>query len=144
MYRFIEEKLASWKAAPRRKPLILRGARQVGKTWSLKHFGQAHFDEVVIVDLERNPDWHRVFATNLQPRRICAELEILTDRKIGAGRTLLFLDEIQACPRAVMALRYFHEEMPELHVVAAGSLLEFVLKDLSFPVGRIQFLDLFP
>jgi hypothetical protein len=144
MYRFIEDKLVAWKVAPRRKPLILRGARQVGKTWSLKHFGQAHFDEVVIVDLERNPDWHRVFDPNLQPRRICAELEILTDRKIVSGRTLLLLDEIQACPRAVMALRYFYEEMPELHVAAAGSLLEFILKDISFPVGRVQFLDLFP
>jgi len=144
MYRFIEEKLAAWKEAARRKPRILRGARQVGKTWSLKHFGQAHFDEVVVVDFERNPDWHRVFERNLQPRRICAELEILTDRKIVPGRTLLFLDEIQACPRAVMALRYFYEELPELHVAAAGSLLEFILKDVAFPVGRIQFLDLYP
>lgn len=144
MFRFIEDRLVSWKNARRRKPLILKGARQVGKTKSLKRFGETKFDTVVVADMERNPDWHRVFESNLDPRRICAELEILTDRKIVPGRTLLFIDEIQACPRAVMALRYFYEEMPELHVVAAGSLLEFVLKDIAFPVGRVQFLDLYP
>jgi hypothetical protein len=86
----------------------------------------------------------RLFDGDLGAARICADLEVLLRQKITLGKTLLFFDEIQACPRAITALRYFYEEMPELHVVAAGSLLEFALKDASFPVGRIQFLNLYP
>jgi predicted AAA+ superfamily ATPase len=144
MKRFIDRELAKWKESKRRKPLILRGVRQVGKTYSAKQFGQNFFDTMAIVDLERNPGWHRVFEGNLDPRRICADLEILLKQKIVPGKTLLFLDEIQACPRAIMALRYFYEDMPDLHVAAAGSLLEFAMKDISFPVGRAQFLQLYP
>ncbi|MBU0568390.1 AAA family ATPase [bacterium] len=144
MKRFIDRELKKWKESKRRKPLILRGARQVGKTYSLRQFGQDHFDSVAFFDLERNPDWHRVFNGNLQAKRICADLEILLKQKIIPKRTLLFIDEIQACPRAITALRYFYEELPDLHVVAAGSLLEFAMKDISFPVGRVQFLYLHP
>ena len=144
MKRFIDRELKKWKESKRRKPLILRGARQVGKTYSLRQFGQDYFDSVALVDLERNPDWHRVFNGNLQAKRICADLEILLKQKIIPKRTLLFIDEIQACPRAITALRYFYEELPDLHVVAAGSLLEFAMKDISFPVGRVQFLYLHP
>ncbi|NQU03416.1 MAG: ATP-binding protein [Syntrophaceae bacterium] len=144
MRRFIDRELDKWKESKRRKPLVLRGARQVGKTYSAKQFGQNSFDNMALVDLERNPGWHRVFDGNLDPRRICADLEILLKQKILPGRTLLFIDEIQACPRAITALRYFYEDLPDLHVVAAGSLLEFAMKDISFPVGRAKFLQLYP
>lgn len=144
MRRYIDDDLTRWKNGTRRKPLILRGARQVGKTWTLKEFGKNNFDSVAAVDLERNPALRRVFDGDLSAARICADLEVLLRQKITPGKTLLFFDEIQACPRAITALRYYYEEMPELHVVAAGSLLEFALKDASFPVGRIQFLNLYP
>jgi len=144
MKRFIEGELRQWKENKRRKPLILRGARQVGKTYSLKEFGKKSFAAVAVVDLERNPAWRGVFEGDLSAKRICADLEVLLKQKITPGQTLLFIDEIQACPRAITALRYFYEELPELHVAAAGSLLEFALKDASFPVGRIQFLNLYP
>ncbi len=144
MRRFIDEELKLWKDGTRRKPLILRGARQVGKTWSLKDFGKNHFESVALVDLERNPSLRKLFDGELGAARICSDLEVLLRQKITPGKTLLFFDEIQACPRAITALRYFFEEMPALHVVAAGSLLEFALKDASFPVGRIQLLNLYP
>jgi len=144
MKRFIDQELIKWKESRRRKPLLLRGTRQVGKTFSLKQFGESYFDNVALVDLERNSGWHRVFDGDLNVKRICADLEILLKQKIVPGKTLLFIDEIQACPRAVTALRYFYEELPELHVVAAGSLLEFTIKDVSFPVGRVQFSHLHP
>jgi len=142
--RFIDQELRKWKEARRRKPLIVRGVRQVGKTYSVRQFGESCFDTLAVVNLERNPDWHRVFDGNLQPKRICADLEILLRQKIVPGKTLLFIDEIQACPRAITALRYFYEELPDLHVVAAGSLLEFAMKNISFPVGRVQFSRLHP
>ena len=144
MRRFIDDDLTKWKAGKRRKPLILRGARQVGKTWSLKAFGKSQFENLALVDLERNPALRRVFDGDLSARRICADLELFLGQKITPGKTLLFIDEIQAAPRAITALRYFYEELPDLHVVAAGSLLEFALKEASFPVGRIQFLTLHP
>lgn len=144
MKRFIENELKRWKKSKRRKPLILRGARQVGKTYSLKEFGQNNFEEVAFIDLERNPEWYRVFNGNINAKRICADLEVLLNQKIVPGKTLLIIDEIQACPRAITALRYFYEELPDLHVIAAGSLLEFAMRDISFPVGRVQFLHLQP
>jgi hypothetical protein len=143
MKRNIDSELLKWKKRSRRKPLILRGARQVGKTYSLKTFGVS-FDSLVIVDLEKNPALHKVFGGDLSASRLIADLEVMLGQKITPGKTLLFIDEIQSCPRAIIALRYFYEEMPDLHVVAAGSLLEFALQDISFPVGRIQFLHLRP
>ena len=144
MRRHIELRLLEWRDLHRRKPLIVRGARQVGKSYSVQQFGQAHFDQLAALDLERNRNLHAVFSRDLDPRRILSELEIFLDVKITPGETLLFLDEIQICPQALAALRYFHEEYPNLHVVAAGSLLEFAMSDISFPVGRIQFLDTHP
>jgi len=116
----------------------------VGKTWSVRRFGQSCFDEYGEVNFERNPRFSKVFAPDLDPKRIIGELELLTGVPIEPGRTLLFLDEIQDCPQALAAMRYFQEEMPELHVIGAGSLLEFAIKDISFPVGRIQTLTLRP
>jgi len=145
MDRFITQKLLDWKKRPRRKPLILRGARQVGKTHTVLDFGREYFKgRVHLVDLEKHPDWHRIFEKNLVAERILSELEILVNARITPGADLLFIDEIQACPRAIMALRYFYEEMPELHLIAAGSLLEFAMQKISFPVGRVQMLNMFP
>jgi predicted AAA+ superfamily ATPase len=143
MKRLIEQELVQWKMSPRRKPLVLRGARQVGKTWLVEQFLAKDFDECVKIDLEKRRDLHSVFGENLDPKQILNLLELAT-KKIIPGRTLLFLDEIQACPRAIMALRYFYEEMPELHVVVAGSLLEFAFAEISIPVGRLQYLYVHP
>lgn len=145
MERFISKKLLDWKTRPNRKPLILRGARQVGKTHTVLDFGRTYFKgNVHLVDLEKHPDWHRIFEKDLVAKRILSELEILVNARITPGTDLLFIDEIQTCPRAIMALRYFYEEIPGLDVIAAGSLLEFAMKDISFPVGRVQLLNMFP
>jgi len=143
MKRDIDSKLLEWKKRTRRKPLILRGARQVGKTYSLKKFG-ASFDSLALVDLEKNSKLHTVFDGDLSGPRLIADLEVMLGMKIIPGKTLLFIDEIQACPRAITALRYLYEDEPDLHVVAAESLLEFALQDISFPVGRVQFMTLRP
>ena len=144
MKRFIEAELRKWAKSKRRKPLIVKGARQVGKTYSIKKFGEENFDNLVMLDLERNPQWHKIFEGELNPKQICSDLELVLNTKIIPGKSLLFIDEIQAFPKALTALRYFYEEMPDLHVIAAGSLIEFVLNKISFPVGRLQFLKLNP
>jgi predicted AAA+ superfamily ATPase len=99
---------------------------------------------VHVIDLEKHPDWHRIFEPNLDAKRILEELELLLNARIVPGNDLLFIDEIQECPRAIMALRYFYEEVPALHVIAAGSLLEFALRDISFPVGRVEMINMYP
>jgi len=144
MERIVEKSLEAWKSLKRRKPLLVRGARQVGKTFSIRKFGKELFNSLAEVDLERNRNWHKIFDSDLNPQRILTELEVVLGQKIIPGETLLFLDEIQSCPKAIMALRYFLEELPQMHVVAAGSLLEFALEDISFPVGRVQFLEMHP
>lgn len=144
MYRFAQEQVARWIAARRRKPLIVRGARQVGKTWLVEHAAAAEFATMVKIDLEKRRDLHVHFGDNLDPKVIVQRLEVDSGKRIVPGKTLLFLDEIQACPRAVMALRYFYEQLPDLHVIAAGSLLEFALGEISVPVGRVQYLHLYP
>jgi len=143
MKRIVEQKLIDWKASSRRKPLIIRGARQVGKTWLVENILANQFDSFIKIDLEKRRDLHIYFAGNLDCRTILNHMELATERIIP-GRTLLFFDEIQACPRAITALRYFYEDMPELHVVAAGSLLEFAFGEISVPVGRVQYLHLHP
>jgi predicted AAA+ superfamily ATPase len=116
----------------------------VGKTWLVEHFAASQFDSLVKVDLEKRRDLHVHFGDNLDPRGIVRHLELDCGERIVPGRSLLFLDEIQACPRAIMALRYFYEQMPDLHVIAAGSLLEFAMGEVSVPVGRVQYLPLHP
>lgn len=143
MKRLAEKQVIGWKDSPRRKPLIIRGARQVGKTWLVENVLAEQFDSLVKIDLEKRRDLHIHFAGTLEPRTILSHLELTTGRIIP-GKTLLFFDEIQACPRAIMALRYFYEEMPELHVIAAGSLLEFAFGEISIPVGRVQYLHMHP
>jgi len=144
MRRLVDDRLLAWKDSSERRPLLVRGARQVGKTWSLRRFGSSAFEEVLEINLESQVAAHRAFAGNLDAATVLAGLETIMRRVISPGRTLLFLDEIQACPRAILALRYLYEERPELHVVAAGSLLEFALGEVSFPVGRIDFLEMHP
>ncbi len=143
MKRMAEKQVLEWKDSKRRKPLIIRGARQVGKTWLVENFLAEQFDSFVKIDLEKRRDIHTYFDGDLDPKTILNYLELEVGR-ITPGKTLLFFDEIQACPRAIMALRYFYECMPELHVVAAGSLLEFAFGEISIPVGRIQYLHMHP
>lgn len=145
MERLLTQELKAWKANPDRLPLILRGARQVGKSYLIEKFGKDEFEDLQVINFERSSDFKRAF-DSLDPKQILQKLELFSDRKIVPGKTLLFLDEIQDCPEALKALRYFAEEMPLLHIVAAGSLLEFVLEDknFSFPVGRVHILNLGP
>lgn len=143
MKRLVEKRLLSWKDSPRRKPMVVRGARQVGKTWLVENVLAGHFENFAKIDFEKRRDLHVHFSGNLDPKTIISCLE-LTCGRIVPGKTLLFFDEIQACPRAIMALRYFYELMPELHVIAAGSLLEFAFGEISIPVGRIQYLHMHP
>ncbi|MCD4775436.1 MAG: AAA family ATPase, partial [Candidatus Aegiribacteria sp.] len=143
MKRMLEKQLLEWKESKRRKPLILRGARQVGKTWLVENILAEEFENYVKIDLEKMNNLHIYFEGELDPKKIVNYLELST-KPITPGKTLLFLDEIQACPRAITALRYFYEVMPELHVIAAGSLLEFAFGEISVPVGRVQYMQVYP
>lgn len=145
MYRFASEKLAAWKDSPSRKPLILKGIRQVGKTWLLKDFGKNSFESMAYINFEANPECKDYFERSLDVKRILKELAVVTGTRIEPGKTLLVLDEIQECPRALTALKYFCEDAPELHVACAGSLLGVALaKPASFPVGKVDFLHVNP
>lgn len=139
MERTIDVKLIKWKNQPFRKPLIVRGARQVGKTYSITHFGKTCFDHLIKLDFERNRSVHKIFDQDLSVQKIIQDIEIFSEIKIIPGKTLLFFDEIQECERALLSLRYFYEELPGLHIIAAGSMLEFALGQVSFPVGRVAF-----
>lgn len=145
MHRDALADLAAWKRRGRRKPLVIRGARQVGKTTLVRLFAEQHFERLVEINLERDPSLGALFASK-DPRKILPLLEVHLETGIEPGRTLLLLDEIQAAPEVLAALRYFYEELPELHVVAAGSLLELVLEEppVPVPVGRIEYLHLGP
>jgi predicted AAA+ superfamily ATPase len=145
MKRDIESNLLRWKNNDNRSPLLIRGARQVGKSYVIEQFGKDHFSNLVIINFEQYPQFKECFHS-LDPIAIISSLELLTNQTITQNETLLFLDEIQECPNAIMALRYFKEQMPRLHIIGAGSLLEFTLNNPSFrmPVGRIQFLFLKP
>ncbi|MCB1118426.1 MAG: ATP-binding protein [Chlamydiia bacterium] len=145
MERFVEKELLKWKMQKHRVPLIVRGARQIGKTFVIEKFGKEYFKHFIKINFERDPKAESCFQS-LNPTEILSALEIYTRQEIHAEETLLFLDEIQACPRALMALRYFKEELPHFHVIAAGSLLEFALKEEQFrmPVGRVEYLYMYP
>lgn len=126
------------------KPLIIRGARQVGKSSAVRHLAEL-FPQYIEIDLEQRRDLHQLFGDNLDINEICLQLSALFGKQIIDGKTLIFIDEIQSCPRAIAALRYFYESRPELHIIAAGSLLEFTLAEIpSFGVGRIESLFLYP
>lgn len=142
--RKIDEELERWASSNERKPLLLRGARQVGKTSAVKHLGLS-FEHFAQVDFNERHDVHYLFEGNYSPQEICQMLSVLLRIPIEAGKTLLFFDEIQACPAAINKLRYFYEKFPELHLIAAGSLLEFALETLpSYGVGRIRSISMYP
>jgi hypothetical protein len=141
--RLIDFHLDKWKIDPFRKPLLLRGARQVGKTYAVRRLG-GQFQSFVEVNFERLEGAAAIFEKDLAPEKIILSLSLLLKTQIIPGETLLFFDEIQEAPRAILALRYFYEEMPDLHVVAAGSLLEFAIAKVGIPVGRISMLYMYP
>lgn len=145
MFRQLEDQLKKWKNDTYRLPLLLRGARQVGKSYLVEKFGSEHFESLVIVNFDSNPEYCACFEA-LDPQLIIQKIELLSNKQIIPGKTLLFLDEIQNCPKAIMSLRYFKEKWPLLHVIGAGSLLEFALEEeeFSFPVGRIEFVYVRP
>jgi len=144
MQRSIYQSLIEWKKIHPHKVLLLRGARQVGKTFVVRELGKT-FDNFVEVNFERDTDTQLFFDQNFDPERICSNLSAYYGVPIVEKQTLLFFDEIQACPKAIQALRFFYESKPNLHVIAAGSLLEFALADLtSFGVGRIRSLFMYP
>jgi len=143
MKRIIDYYLNNWKTDRFRKPLLLRGARQVGKTHAARALGKT-FSDIFEINLENQPGAHIIFEKDLQPDRIIRELSALMQKPITPGKTLLFIDEIQAVPQAILALRYFYEQMPELHVIAAGSLLDFAIEQVGIPVGRVESLYMHP
>lgn len=146
MQRDIMNNLIKWKGSARRKPLIISGVRQCGKTFIIEEFGRTQFTNLVTINFEEQPGLKAVFDFDFDTRRIISEIEKLTGKKIVPGQTLLFLDEIQECPKAITALKYFCEKMKDLHLVCAGSLLGVALRseNISFPVGKVNRLYLYP
>ena len=142
--RNIDQELTAWRQHQQGKPLLIRGARQVGKSTAVRHLA-GQFDYFLEVNFEEQRQVHTLFEGDLDPRQLCENLSLLYNVPIQSGKTLLFFDEIQACLPAISALRFFYEKYPELHVIAAGSLLEFALADLlSFGVGRVRSIFLYP
>ena len=145
MFRKSLDDLLNWKNSKARKPLIIRGARQVGKTWLMKEFGKTHYKKVAYINFDNNERMESLFNGNLDIERIITALKIETGVKIGAQNTLIIFDEVQEVPRALASLKYFCENAPEYHIIAAGSLLGVALHPgTSFPVGKVEFLDLYP
>lgn len=143
MRRLIDPYLLDWKKSDQRKPLLIRGARQIGKTYAVRKLGES-FEDFVEINFELAPDAALLFEKDLYPERIVRELSLLVGRPIIPGKTLLFLDEIQAAPRVFSALRYFYELLPSLHVIAAGSLLDFTTEEVGIPVGRVMSFYMYP
>ncbi|NDV63711.1 ATP-binding protein [Bacteroides sp. 224] len=142
--RIIDNYLSEWASRDTHKPVLLRGARQVGKSTAVRHLSE-QFESYVEVNFEKQPEYKTLFQGNLEVTRIIPQMAAMCGKFIKAGKTLLFLDEIQACPEAIMSLRFFKEDMPDLHVIAAGSLLEFALEELpTFGVGRIHSMFMSP
>lgn len=145
MKRRLMKDLIVWKDSKRRKPLILNGARQVGKTWLLTEFGRTQFENVAYVSLDDNPGMAAQFESGYDIPRILAMIQADTGERITAGRTLIILDEIQECPKALTSLKYFCENAREYHVAAAGSLLGLTVHGgTGYPVGKVNTLDLHP
>ena len=147
MKRKISDKLLAWKNRPKnRMPLLLYGARQVGKTHILREFGQQHYRNIAYANLETNKAISSYFDDSIEPERIIRFLETESRERIIPGETMIFLDEVQSCPRALTALKYFNEKKPEYHIVCAGSLLGVAVnrEEFSFPVGNVDSMTLFP
>lgn len=145
MYRMAMENLLAWKQSRRRKPLIIEGARQVGKTWLMKEFGRQTYADTVYINFDSNARMAELFASDLDTKRLVLGLELYAGRKIDPENALLIFDEVQEVPRALAALKYFCEDAPQYHIVCAGSLLGIALhRGTSFPVGKVDFLKLYP
>ncbi|MCD7733238.1 MAG: ATP-binding protein [Oscillospiraceae bacterium] len=145
MYRSAIEKLMKWKDSKSRKPLIVEGARQVGKTWLMKEFGRVAYDETVYINFDSNSRMAELFASDLNTERLIIGIELYCGQKISPENTLLIFDEVQEVPRALSSLKYFCEDAPEYHIICAGSLLGIALHEgTSFPVGKVDFLKLYP
>ena len=133
--------LINWKNSADRKPLVMRGARQVGKTWLMREFGQSCYSGFVYFNFDEEDELKSIFETNKNPQRIVELLSLIAGEKILPGETLIIFDEIQECPEALNSLKYFKEKANEYHVIAAGSLLA---QPKSYPVGMVNLLDLYP
>lgn len=145
MERTAMEKLLKWKQSKRRKPLIIEGARQVGKTWLMKEFGRQAYENTVYINFDSNTRMAELFASDLDTERLILGLELYVGHKIDPGSSLLIFDEVQEVPRALASLKYFYENAPQYHIVCAGSLLGIALhQGTSFPVGKVDFLKLTP
>lgn len=144
--RSIIERFKEWKDSPDRKPMLLEGARQIGKTWAVKEFGRQCYEYCETFDFDRNPELAEAFRVSKDPRRIIKELELYTETPLLPGRTLLFFDEIQECEEAFNSLKYFYEEAPEYHIIAAGSLLGVAVrkKKMKVPVGKVSIVRMYP
>ena len=145
MKRILYQRLIEWKESKDRKPLIIKGARQVGKTWLMQHFGKNEYKNYVYINFETSKHLQKLFISDFNTDRILQAVEIETGKKISAGETLIIFDEIQEAKGGLTALKYFCEEKPAFHLIAAGSYLGINLhSQYSFPVGKVQFLDLYP
>lgn len=144
MFREISIKINEWKEGSSRKPLIIKGARQVGKTYTVMEFGKENFANCVVANFEKQKMLSDIFAGDLDIPIILQRLELVLGERIDPHNTLLFFDEIQRCPQAITALRYFLEEKPELAVIAAGSLIDFAFEEVGVPVGRVTYLHMHP
>lgn len=145
MYRTAIEKLLKWKQNKHRKPMIIEGARQVGKTWLMKEFGQQAYADTVYINFDSNSRMAELFASDLDTERLIMGLELYAGHKIDPDNTLLIFDEVQEVPRALSSLKYFNENAPQYHIVCAGSLLGIALhQGTSFPVGKVDFMNLYP
>lgn len=146
MERKIIKDLIKWKESKNRKPLIIHGARQVGKTYIIKKFGKENYDNLIYVNFETNQEFSSQISDTIDAKYIINKLELFYGEKIVPGKTLIFFDEIQANERALTSLKYFCEETPEYHIIAAGSLLGIAInrEQYSFPVGKVQMLDMYP
>lgn len=145
LYRNAIEQLYKWKQKKNKKPLIIRGARQVGKTWLMKKFGQNAYKQMVYVSFDNNQQMKDLFESDMKTDRIISGLELYAGHKISAEDTLLIFDEIQEVPKALTSLKYFNENAPEYQIICAGSLLGVALhQGTSFPVGKVEFINLFP
>jgi predicted AAA+ superfamily ATPase len=145
MKRTLYQNLLEWKLSPRRKPLLLQGARQVGKTWLMNEFGKCEYQVYIYLNFEQIPNLKTLFTNELSPQKIIENIGLLLGKKVNHERTLICFDEIQNCQQALTSLKYFQEHAPEYHIIAAGSLLGVSLgKTSSFPVGKVNFLTLYP
>ena len=145
MYRKAIEKLIKWKQSRNRKPLIIEGARQVGKTWLMKEFGRQEYTDTIYINFDSNSRMSDLFASDLDTERLIMGIELYAGRKIDPDNSLLIFDEVQEVPRALTSLKYFYENAPQYHIVCAGSMLGIALHEgTSFPVGKVDFLKLYP